>query len=394
MTPVRLYYITADGTAHTIQLDVDEVLSEDEYFLRWANAIDTHPAYAKERVTGPTMVFHTDHADSGCRVKGGESPRDSMRRAVRFMPEGAPYAVLFVGAADWNTTQFTVAHEIVKEQYVKAAVARVPTLEDKLAGAKSTTTKKPVRVYMCHSRGQSAMVEYHPDDVAVDNERAKDVFKRQLPVLDAGWFVVPTTIAVPGEEQGVNHYDDLLERPGFAGALNRAIALAACCCPNRAPYSIAFLRGYGTPSATQIVKEWRASFSGKYMPVRLGAMITPLDPLMEWYTLNKQAKATKEDLLAKLRAALIEKAKDPAMNPMGATYNDSAGHLLEVLSASTENIAFLGTPARFAAYEACGLRFGPVLATPELRLSTLDPVSELPHQVRMTDLPWVSKEQK
>lgn len=82
------------------------------------------------------------------------------------------------------------------------------------------------------------------------------------------------------------------------------------------------------------------------------------------------------------------------MNPMGATYNDSAGHLLEVLSASTENIAFLGTPARFAAYEACGLRFGPVLATPELRLSTLDPVSELPHQVRMTDLPWVSKEQK
>ena len=238
------------------------------------------------------------------------------------------------------------------------------------------------------------MVEYHPDDVAVDNERAKDVFKRQLPVLDAGWFVVPTTIAVPGEEQGVNHYDDLLERPGFAGALNRAITLAACCCPNRAPYSIAFLRGYGTPSATQIVKEWRASFSGKYMPVRLGAMITPLDPLMEWYTLNKQAKATKEDLLAKLKEALIEKAKDPAMNPMGATYNDSAGHLLEVLSASTENIAFLGTPARFAAYEACGLRFGPVLATPELRLSTLDPVSELPHQVRMTDLPWVSKEQK
>ena len=394
MTPVRLYYICNNGTTRTIQCDVDEVLSEDEYYSRWAGAFDLSAVYAKERVAGPTMVFHTDRADSGCRVKGGESVRDSMRRAVRFMPESAPFAVLFVGAADWNTTQFIVAHEIVKEQYVKAAVARVPTLEDKLAGAKSTTTKKPVRVYMCHSRGQSAMVEYHPDDVAVDNERAKDVFKRQLPVLDAGWFVVPTTIAVPGEEQGVNHYDDLLERPGFAGALNRAITLAACCCPNRAPYSIAFLRGYGTPSATQIVKEWRASFSGKYMPVRLGAMITPLDPLMEWYTLNKQAKATKEDLLAKLRAALIEKAKDPAMNPMGATYNDSAGHLLEVLSASTENIAFLGTPARFAAYEACGLRFGPVLATPELRLATLDPVSELPHQVRMTDLPWVSKEQK
>lgn len=394
MAPVRLYYITADGTAHTIQLDVDEVLSEDEYFLRWANALFISTSDVKALVTGNTRVFTTDHADSACRVKGVESPRDSMRRAVMHMPEGAPYAVLFVGAADWNTTQFIVAHGIVKEQHLKAAEARIVALEGKLAGAKSTTTKKPVRVYMCHSGGQSAMVEYHPDDVAVDNERAKDVFKRQLPVLDAGWFVVPTTIAVPGEEQGVNHYDDLLERPGFAGALNRAITLAACCCPNRAPYSIAFLRGYGTPSATQIAKEWRASFSGKYMPVRLGAMITPLDPLMEWYTLNKQAKATKEDLLAKLRAALIEKAKDPAMNPMGATYNDSAGHLLEVLSASTENIAFLGTPARFAAYEACGLRFGPVLATPELRLSTLDPVSELPHQVRMTDLPWVSKEQK
>lgn len=394
MAPVRLYYITADGTAHTIQLDVDEVLSEDEYFLRWANAIDTHPAYAKERVAGPTMVFHTDRADSGCRVKGGESPWDSMRRAVRFMPESAPFAVLFVGAADWNTTQFIVAHEIVKEQYVKAAVARVPTLEDKLAGAKSTTTKKPVRVYMCHSRGQSAMVEYHPDDVAVDNERAKDVFKRQLPGLDAGWFVVPRTIAVPGEEQGVNHYDDLLERPGFAGALNRAITLAACCCPNRAPYSIAFLRGYGTPSATQIAKEWRASFSGKYMPVRLGAMITPLDPLMEWYTLNKQAKATKEALLAKLRAALIEKVKDPALNPTGAQFDDTAESLLGVLSASTDNIAFIGAPARFAAYEACGMRFGPVLAASLLRLSTLDPAGTIEQHVRMTDLPWVSKEQK
>lgn len=261
---VRLYHITSAGITHTIQCDVDEVLSEGEYFLRWANALFISTSDVKALVTGNTRVFTTDHADSACRVKGVESPRDSMRRAVMHMPEGAPYAVLFVGAADWNTTQHTIAHGIVKEQHLKAAEARIVALEGKLAAAKS-----------------------------------------------------------------------------------------------------------------------------KYMAPQPGTMTTPVDPLMEWYTLNKQAKATKEDLLAKLRAALIEKAKDPAMNPMGATYNDSAGHLLEVLSASTENIAFLGTPARFAAYEACGLRFGPVLATPELRLSTLDPVSELPHQVRMTDLPWV-----
>ena len=399
MAPVRLYCITASGTAHTIQCDVDEVLSEDEYYGRWANAFGLSAAYAKSLVTGPTKVYTADHATSVYHVKDVESVRDSMRRAVKYMPEGAPYAVLFVGAGGWTTTQSATADDIVKEQYCKAPVARVATLEDKLAGAKSTTTKKPVRVYMCPTGtvSQAAIVEYQPDEVAVDDELAKTPFKDRLPGLSADWFFV-STITVPGEERGVNHYDDLHGKPGFAGALNRAITLAARCCPDRAPYSIAFLRGYGTPSVAQIVSEWRASFSDEYVaPQPAATTPAPVDPLMEWYTLNKQAKAADKGLLAKLKEVLAEKVKDPTLNPDGTAFNDSAERLLEVLSASTENIAFLGHPARFAAYEACGLRFGPVLATPALILASLDPVAAqpaLPHQVRVTDLPWVSKEQK
>ena len=396
MAPVRLYYICNNGATRTIQCDVDEVLSEGEYFSRWANAFDLSAAYAKTQVTAPMRVFTTDHADSVYTIMCVESPRDSMRRAVKHMPEGAPYAVLFVGAANWNNTQFTIAHKIVEEQHMLAAEARVVALEAKLAAAKSTTTKKPVRVYMCvaGTDGPVAMVEYQPDEVAVDNELVKTAFKRRLPSVSSDWFFV-STITVPGEEHGVNHYDDLHKRPGFAGALNRAITLAACCCPDRAPYSIAFLRGYGTPSATQIVKEWRASFSGKYMAPQPGATTpAPVDPLMEWYTLNKQAKAANEALLAKLKEALTEKAKDPVLNPTGARFDDTAESLLEVLSASTDNIALIGASVRYAAYEACGIRFGPVLAASPLRLSTLDAVSTLPWQVRMTDLPWASNEQK
>ena len=382
MAPVRLYYISTAGTTCTIQCDVDEVLSEDEYFLRWANAFGLSAFYAKAQVTGPTRVFHTDHADSVCRVKGVEFVWDSMRRAVKYMPEGAPYAVLFVNAEDWNTTQRTIAQDIVKEQYLKAA------------GCLSfpTTTKKPVRVYMCWESHPAAMVEYHPDDVAVDDERAREAFKCQLLGVNPE-FTCVSRVTVPGEGVGVSHGDDLLGNPGFAESLNRAIALAAFCCPDRAPYSIAFLRGHGTNAAIRIMKGWRESFDDKYTAPQ-PATTAPADPILHWYTLNKEAKAAEEALLAKLREALVEKAKDPALNPNGAQFDDTAESLLEVLSASTDNIALIGASVRYAAYEACGIRFGPVLAASPLRLSTLDAVSTLPWQVRMTDLPWVSKEQK
>ncbi len=394
MAPVRLYYISTGGTTCFIECDIDENLSEDEYLQRWAKSFGFEPASLL--VTGQTRVYSSAVDFSryrwgriDWRDKGMSRVCENMRSAVKLMPKGAPYAVLFVNAEDWNTTQRTIAQDIVKEQYKQSGLLS-PVVPDP-----TTTTKKPVRVYMCHSGGRSAMVEYQPDEVAVDDELARKPFKCQLPLLDAGWFVVPTTIAVPGEEQGVNHYDDLVGNPGFAGALNRAITLAACCCPNRAPYSIAFLRGYGIDLAMQIVKEWRASFSDKYMaPQPEATTPAPVDPLMEWYTLNKQTKAAEDALLAKLKEALVEKAKDPVLNPKGVQFDDTAESLLEVLSASTDNIALIDASVRYAAYEACGIRFGPALAAAPLRLSTLDAVSTLPWQVRMTDLPWVSKEQK
>ena len=155
---------------------------------------------------------------------------------------------------------------------------------------------------------------------------------------------------------------------------------------------IAFLRGHGTNAAIRIMKGWRESFDDKYTAPQ-PATTAPADPILHWYTLNKEAKAAEEALLAKLREALVEKAKDPALNPTGTPFDDTVADLLKALSASTENIAFLGHPGRFAAYEACGLRFGPVLGDSPLRLSTLDPVGALSWQVRMTDLPWVTKEQ-
>lgn len=398
MAPVRLYYISNDGTTSLVQFDTDEDLSEDEYLRRWANSFGFETASGvKSMVTGPTRVYCSVVDVSSYRAgyidwrgKGMSRVYENTRHAVNLMPKNAPYAVMFVDVVDWNTTQHTIAHEIVKEQYRQSGLLS-PAVPNP-----TNTTKKPVRVYMCvaGTDGQVAMVEYHPDVWALDDEGAKNLFKDRLPGVSADWFFV-STITVPGEEPGVNHYDDLHGKSGFAGALNRAITLAARCCPDRAPYSIAFLRGYGTPPAAQIVSEWRASFSDKYMaPQPEATTPAPVDPLMEWYTLNKQAKAANEALLAKLKEALAEKAKDPALNPSGAALDDTAERLLKVLSVSTENIAFLGHPARFAAYEACGLRFGPVLAKPALQLSSLDPVAPFTHHTRMTDLPWASKEQK
>lgn len=389
---VRLYYIDPQCKAVYITCDNDQELTDDEYLFQWQLKLNLPRGSAMALVAGKALVpprSGTAGAWHACHVDlGGDfmlSVRQCMQTAVKYTPDNAAYGLLFLNTASWNGAQYETATAIVHDRRKEAGCLSDP------APVEATTTKKPVRVYMCMAGtdGQVAMVEYHPDAWALDDESAKNLFKCQLPGVSVDRLPV-STITVPGEEPGVNHYDDLVGSPGFAESLNRAIALAACCCPDRAPHSIAFLRGYGTSSAMQIVKEWRASFGDKYTAPQ-PATIAPVDPVLHWYTLNKQAKAAEEALLAKLREALTEKAKDPALNPTGARFDHPTERFLEVLSASTKNIAFYGTPVRFAAYEACGLRFGPVLATAELHLASLERVSTSPDHVRMTDLPWVSK---
>lgn len=393
MALVRLYYIDPQGKAAYITCDNDQVLTDGEYLFQWQLKLNLPRGKAMALVVGGARVPAKSETCAywhACNVARDicfmPSVRLCMQTAVKYTPDNAAYGLVFLNAASWEPAQYKTAKAIVQDRLKEAGCLSDP------APVEATTTKKPVRVYMCWESHPAAMVEYHPDDVAVDDERAREAFKRQL--LGANpEFTFFSRVTVPGERVGVSHGDDLLGNPGFAESLNRAISLAACCCPDRAPYSIAFLRGHGTNAAIRITKEWRESFDDKYTAPQ-PATTAPADPILHWYTLNKEAKDAEEALLAKLREALVEKAKDPALNPTGTPFDDTVADLLKALSASTENIAFLGHPGRFAAYEACGLRFGPVLGDSPLRLSTLDPVGALSWQVRMTDLPWVSKEQK
>jgi hypothetical protein len=123
------------------------------------------------------------------------------------------------------------------------------------------------------------------------------------------------------------------------------------------------------------------------------AMVTPVEtPLERWYNAHKKFKAAEETLLKCLKEALVEKTRCHT----DIEFTDNTEALLAFMLKSTKNTVFLGHPARFAAYEACGLRFGPVLACPELYLASLSSVyasGDIVHQVRMSDFPWVSKEQ-
>lgn len=390
MALVRLYYIDPQGKAAYIICDNDQVLGDGEYLFQWQVKLNLPRGKAMALVVGGARVpakSETCASWHTCNVARDicfmPSVRLCMQTAVKYMPDNAAYGLVFLNAASWEPAQYKTAKAIVQDRLKEAGCLSDP------APVEATTTKKPVRVYMCWESHPAAMVEYHPDDVAVDDERAREAFKRQLLGVNPE-FACVSRVTVPGEGVGVSHGDDLLGNPGFAESLNRAISLAACCCPDRAPYSIAFLRGHGTNAAIRIMKGWRESFDDKYTAPQ-PATTAPVDPILHWYTLNKEAKAAEEALLAKLREALVEKAKDPALNPTGARFDHPTERFLEVLSASTKNIAFYGTPVRFAAYEACGLRFGPVLATAELHLASLERVSTSPDHVRMTDLPWVSK---
>ena len=121
---------------------------------------------------------------------------------------------------------------------------------------------KPVRVYIC-SNTVSINVEFHPDDVAIDEAKTKDAFMRQLPPCSSSVDCCAIEMVyVPDEEPGVEHRDKNAGRSGlFVEAVNRAIALAACTCPDRAPHAIAFLRGDYTVNARLVIDEWRASFA-------------------------------------------------------------------------------------------------------------------------------------
>lgn len=249
-----------------------------------------------------------------------------------------------------------------------------------------------VRLYYIDPQGKAAYITCDNDQVLTDDEYlfqwqlTFDLPRGSTMALVAGNALVPTRSGRAWHACYVDLGGD------FMLSVRQCMQTAVKYTPDNAAYGLVFLNAaswepaqYKTAKAIVQDRLKEAGCLSDPAPVP-----PPVDPLMEWYTLNKEAKAAEEALLAKMREALIEKAKDPALNPTGTPFDDTVADLLEALSTSTDNIAFLGHPVRFAAYEACGLRFGPVLATPELHLATLARVA-LPdtRQVRMTDLPWV-----
>lgn len=387
---VRLYVIDNQGKATYITVDIDGVSTADEYIYQWQYKLNLPYGEAIAMTAGRAMVptrLGSDKAWHKRTVDGDgdfmPSVRATMQTAVKYTPDNSAYGLVFLNTGAWNGAQFEAATAIVHDRSKEASADTALPVN---------TAKKSVRVYIC-SGTFSIYVEFQPDDVVIDEEKTKHAFANQLPRVP--WEeLAPTNIVVPREERHVEQHSYIGDCGGsFVTVVNRAITLATRACPARAPHAIVFLRGFHTVNTHQIIELWRASFDDKYILPMPAAMVTPVEtPLERWYNAHKKFKAAEETLLKCLKEALVEKTRCHT----DIEFTDNTEALLAFMLKSTKNTVFLGHPARFAAYEACGLRFGPVLACPELYLASLSSVyasGDIVHQVRMSDFPWVSKEQ-
>lgn len=246
---------------------------------------------------------------------------------------------------------------------------------------------KPVRFYIIDGEGTASYITCDVNDVLFSDcfmfqwrNKLQATYDKAV-AMTAGHALIPTTYGTGGTW----HHSSISRGGDFMSSVRDTMQMVIKYTPNNAAYGLAFLNtgswnGAQFETATGIVHD------------RLKEAEASSDPLLEWYTLTKKAKAAEETLLKRLKEALVEKTRCDT----DIEFTDNTEALLAFMLKSTKNTVFLGHPARFAAYEACGLRFGPVLAYPELYLASLGPVSTsdaYTQQARMSDFPWVSKEQ-
>ena len=251
-----------------------------------------------------------------------------------------------------------------------------------------------VRLYYIYPQGKATYVTCDNDQELTDDEYlfqwqlTFDLPRGSTMALVAGKALVPTRSGRAWHACYVDLGGD------FMLSVRQCMQTAVKYTPDNAAYGLLFLStGWWNnaqyETATAIVQDRLKEAGCLSDPAPVPP---PVDPFLHWYTLNKEAKAAEETLLKRLKEALVEKTRCDT----DIEFTDNTEALLAFMLKSTKNTVFLGHPARFAAYEACGLRFGPVLAYPELYLASLGPVSTsdaYTQQARMSDFPWVSKEQ-
>lgn len=251
---------------------------------------------------------------------------------------------------------------------------------------------KLVRLYVIDNQGKATYITVDIDGVSTADEYIYQwQYKLNLPygetiAMITGRAMVPTRLGSDKAWHKRTVDDDGDFMPSVRATMQAAVKYT----PDNSAYGLVFLNtgawnGAQFEAATAIVHDRSKEASAD------PALVTPVEtPLERWYNAHKEFKAAEETLLKRLKEALVEKSQ-------GYTeFKDNTEALLAFMLKSTKNTVFLGHPARFDAYEACGLRFGPVLGCPELYLSSLSSVyasGDIVHQVRMSDFPWVSKEQ-
>ncbi len=277
-------------------------------------------------------------------------------------------------------------------------LARVLHLHSVTAMTSTAASGKRVHLYLNTLTGFVLDEWYEPDHVVVSSHLVKDAFMKKA-VIPLGTLYDMATIRafIPGAQDGEIRIEELHDSMAFAEALNRAIKLAACHCPPRAPHSLVFVGTSAPHTCLSITRSWRACFNDKYIPVP-DSQPTPVPtetPLMRWYNTRKEFvaaaadfKAAETDLIEKLNAALKEKADDPAVNcGTRLLLGDAETWYLEQLAELKTNPVIEGHPARFAAYEAAGFVFGPVQPAATHRLVDFGKVQNT-HRVRVMMLPW------
>jgi len=249
----------------------------------------------------------------------------------------------------------------------------------------TTAKKKPVGVYIIRG-GVPKMCMYHPDNMVLSDVRAKEAFGLPRDRTYSFSFCIAR-----GDEPGESHRQEFAGEKRLADALFSAIALGAATCPPRAPYAFVLLGGGSGPEIDQLEREWRALFDDVHKPLPLAVPVIAVTPLMRWYDARKEYKEASADLLSKLNAALVEKAKDPALNGGVTVYLDPViSEELDRLADLEDGTVFNGHPIRIAAYEAVGLVFEPPIpqATHELAGINVRGGKPSSHQFRRVHLPW------
>lgn len=239
---------------------------------------------------------------------------------------------------------------------------------------------KLVRLYIISAAGKATYIAIYTDTEFTENDyiAAWQNRLRESPAtiraLTGGQYRVPSRNCT-----GANatwHTGTVLFQDDFTASVREAMQKAVRYMPDGSDYGLVFLNtgtwnGVQHDAASAIINERRVKAGCLSDPEPEPAPVET--PLMRWYNARKAYKEAEEDLLTKLNSALVEKAKDPALNPVATNFGPVTAVTLDRIATFVDAPVCDCHPARVAAYETVGCKFGPLIERATCSLSDFQP---------------------